>query len=202
MVEAAGIEPASERSSAESPTSLSGLFCCVLARVAPVGGISARQPYCLSSSARGRGVGPACDCMAPGSVPHRRGPVRRHCLLLGSESHLLVGRCTCPTFLTRRESPACTLWFSPPVETSAPPNGGCCGAAWKRRQSRHGRLDARRQDAARDLGPRWSRSRCGPASRRIPRPAARAVQRQNGMSLSSPPLPPKSLRSSAPTGAP
>ena len=123
MVEAAGIEPASERSSAESPTSVSDLLWNVLARVAPVGGISARQPYCVSSSALGRGFGPACVCMAPGSVPHRRGPVRRHRLLLGGESHLLVGRCTVPTFLTRRESPACTLWFSPPVETCTPPVG-------------------------------------------------------------------------------
>ena len=123
MVEAAGIEPASERSSAESPTSVSDLLWNVLARVAPIGGISARQPYCVSSSALGRGFGPACVCMAPGSVPHRRGPVRRHRLLLGGESHLLVGRCTVPTFLTRRESPACTLWFSPPVETCTPPVG-------------------------------------------------------------------------------
>src|SRR5262249_17316146 len=69
MVEAAGIEPASERSSAESPTSLSGLLYRCLARVAPAGGIAAHQPVKISSAAHGRGFGPACDCLAPAPSP-------------------------------------------------------------------------------------------------------------------------------------
>ena len=61
------------------------------------------------------------------SSPHRRGLGRRHSLL-GCESHLRVRRCDVPAFLTRRESPACTLCFSPPVETSTPPGSRVRGS--------------------------------------------------------------------------
>jgi hypothetical protein len=52
--------------------------------------------------------------------PHRRGPVRRHRLLLGGESHLLVGRCTVPTFLTRRESRLALSGSAPRRDPYAP----------------------------------------------------------------------------------
>ena len=75
LVEAAGIEPASESPSATSPTSVVGRLS--LARLAPADRIAARQPEKISSAAVGPPHWTSPRMSGARTAPHGRGSGRR-----------------------------------------------------------------------------------------------------------------------------
>jgi len=103
MVEAAGIEPASESRSPGSPTGVSGRLDLARRPLRPAGSAT-RQLDWISSAAHERGPWTSLRLSDARVQPHRRGRGDRR-RYLSSESQLLVGSCNVPAFLTRSRVP-------------------------------------------------------------------------------------------------
>ena len=120
MVEAAGVEPASESTPSQDSTCIAVLEYSQ-ATSKNSGNRGPLAPIDLAAARRNRSRQPACFYDIP-SPPGRHGRGGRR-YLLSSESELRVGSCCCSIGFTSQWGSACIPRVLTPVEAVSPPRG-------------------------------------------------------------------------------